>query len=188
MATSHQRLHQDTTSSILSNTHPRRNNTTPRDRYLNRRTPHRILTKASNPALPLLNINPLNSLKQTPLIHHITLPRMHPANRSMPNTKTSRVQVLTVSLPEHLVIHLTNPIDKLPNLEQREWELEINQQLGKLIIDNKLNRGIRCLSKAKGSIQLNMVLRPILPNSNKVRDLVVMDMAMCPISKDRLME
>jgi hypothetical protein len=186
MAMSHQRLRQATISSILSNTPPRRNNITPKVKSLSRRTPHRTPTRANSPALPLPNTNPLNSLKQTPLIHHITLPRMHPVNLSMLNTKTSRVQVLTESLPEHLVIHPTNPIDRLQNLEQRGWELEINQQLGRLTIDNKLNRVTRFLNR--GSILLNMVLRPILPNSSKVRDLVVMDMAMCPLSKDRLME
>jgi hypothetical protein len=79
-----------------------------------------------------------------------------------------------------------NPIDRLPNLEQREWGLEINRQLGKRIIDNKLNRGIQSLSKGKGSIRLNMVLHPTRHNSNKVRDLVVMDMAMFPRSRGRL--
>jgi hypothetical protein len=77
-----------------------------------------------------------------------------------------------------------NPIDRQPNLEQREWVLEINQQLGKLIIDNKLNKGIQSLSKE--STRLNMVLRPTHPNSNKVRDLVVLDMGMYPRSKGRL--
>jgi hypothetical protein len=104
----------------------------------------------------------------------------------MLNTRTSRVQVLTESLPERLVSHLMNLIDRLPNLEQRAWVLEINQQLGKLIIDNKLNRGIQSPSKAKESIRLSMVLRPTHLNSNKVRDLVVMDMGMFPRSKGRL--
>jgi hypothetical protein len=104
----------------------------------------------------------------------------------MLNTRMSHVQVSTESLPEHLVSHLMNLIDRLQNLEQRAWVLEINQQLGKLIIDNKLNKGIQSLSKVKESTQLNMVLHPTHHNSNKVRDLVVMDMAMCHRSKGRL--
>jgi hypothetical protein len=79
-----------------------------------------------------------------------------------------------------------NLIDRLPNLEQQAWVLEINQQLGKLITDSKLNKGIRSLSKGKGNIRLNMVLHPTRPNSNKVRDLVVMDMGMCHRSRGRL--
>ena len=185
---SHQPLLQDTTSSTLSNTRLRRNSTILKDKCLSRPTPHRILTKASNPALPHLNTNLPNSLKRTLLIHPITLPRTLLANHSMLNTRTSRVQVLIESLLEHLVIHPMNRIDRLPNLEQREWGLEINQQLGKLIIDNKLNRGIKSLSKDKQNTRLSMVLPPTLPNSNKIRDLVVMDMGMCPRSKGRLME
>jgi hypothetical protein len=104
----------------------------------------------------------------------------------MLNTRMSRVQVSTESHPEHLVSHLMNLIDRLPNLEQREWVLEINQQLGRLIIDNKLNKGIQSLSKGKGNIRLNMVLRPTHHNSNKVRDLVVMGMGMCHRSRGRL--
>jgi hypothetical protein len=104
----------------------------------------------------------------------------------MLSIKTSHAQVLTESHPEHLVSHLTNLIDRLPNLEQQAWVLEINQQLGRLIIDNKLNRGIRFLSKVKENILLSMVLRPTHHNSNKVRGLVVMDMAMCLRSKGRL--
>jgi hypothetical protein len=119
-------------------------------------------------------------------MHPITLLKMPPVNHSMLNTKTSRAQVLTVSLPELPVSHLMNLIDRLPNPERRAWVREINQQLGKLIIDNKLNRGIQSLSKVKESTQLNMVLHPTHLNSNKVRDLVVMDMGMCPRSKGRL--
>ena len=188
MDMSHQPLLLDTTSNTPSNTHLRRNSTTPKVRFRSRHTPHRTPTKASNRVPPLPSTKPPHSLKQTQLIHPITLPTVYPANHSMLNTRTFRVQVLTESLPEHLVIHLTNLIDRLPNLEQREWGLEINQQLGKLIIDNKLNRGIKSLSKDKENTRLNMVLPPTLPNSNKVRDLVVMDMGMCPRSKGRLME
>ena len=187
MAMSHQPLLQDTISSMRSsNIHPRRNNTIPRDKCLSRPTPHRILTKASNPALPHLNTNLPNSLKRTLLIHPITLPRTLLANHSMHNTRTSRVQELTVSHPELPVIHLMNLIAKLPNLEQREWALETNQQLGRLIIDNKLNRGTKSLSKE--STRLSMVLHPTHHNSNKVKDLIVMDMGMCLHSKGQLME
>jgi hypothetical protein len=183
---SHQRLLQDTTSSTPSNTHPKRNSITPKDKCLSRRTPHRTPIKVSNRVPPLPNTNRLNSLKRTPHIHPITLPRTLPANHSMLNTRMSRVQVSTESHPEHLVSHLMNLIDRLPNLEQREWVLEINQQLGRLIIDNKLNKGIQSLSKGKGNIRLNMVLRPTHHNSNKVRDLVVMGMGMCHRSRGRL--
>jgi hypothetical protein len=181
---SHQPLLQDTISSTLSNTHPRRNSITPKDRCLSRRTPHRTPIKASNPALPHPSTNLHHSLKLTPLMLPITLPRTPPASHSMLNTRMSRVQVLTESLPEHLVTHLMNRIDRLPNLEQQEWGLEINQQLGRLIIDNKLNRGIKSLSKE--STQLNMVPHPTHPNSNMASDLVVMDMEMYPRSKGRL--
>lgn len=191
MVTSHLHLHLATISTLNNNTHLRRSNNTLKDRFPSSNIPPKTHTKLNNPALLLPNTSPLNSHKPTPLIHLITLPRMHPANRSTPSTRTPRVQVLTEFHLEHLVSHLMNLIDRLLNLEQREWGLEINQQLGKLIIDNKPSRDIKSPNtNSKESTLLSMVLRLTLPNSisSKVRDLVVMDMGMLHRSKGLLME
>jgi hypothetical protein len=116
MDTSHQRPRQATINMLSNSTHLKCTSNTPKDRSRSRRTPHKTLTKASNLVLLLPNTNPLNSHKQTPRIHLTIPPRVRPVNRSMLNTKILRVQVSIVSLPGHLVTHLMNPIDNLPNL------------------------------------------------------------------------
>lgn len=186
MDTSHQHPRLGTISNTLNNSNLLKcTRNTRRDRFHNSHTLYKV-----NKAHPLPSIKLPPSRRPTLPTHPIIPAKtVRPDNLSMLSIKMPLDPVSIVSHPAHPATHPMNLIDKPLNQVRRVWAQPTSRQLGTLIIDNKPNRVMLLLNKGKGSILSSMESRHTLLKrdsiSNKVRDLVVMVMAL-RLDRDRV--